>query len=267
MTLGFIGVVLGLTLWGAPAILHWADALGVPGLCDAAIHRLPLGGLELALAMAAIAIVATGRGLAAVHRARISARYARVDPYFGRHQAMGQYDVVVIPSDELVAVGGPGRQPQIIISEGLMAELTALELDAVIRHEAAHHRLRHRQYLVIAAVIDQVFGWIPLVRSSAVSLRIAVEEWADLASTGRSENRAAHLRSALERLASRGATSVERRSLERRIAALHARPSVGRRRSWWVGGRLLSGVVFAAIGGIALVFTLQMIDAVVRCRT
>ncbi len=267
ITLGFIGVVLGLTLWGAPAILHWVDALGVPGLCDAAIHRLPLGGLELALAMAAVAVAATGRGLAAVRRARMNAQFARVDPYFGQHHDRGHYEVVVIPTAEFVAVGVPGRQPQIIISEGLRAELTASELDAVIRHEVAHHRLHHRHYLVVATVIDQVFGWIPHVRSSTVSLRIAIEEWADDASTGGSEKRAADLRSALKHLASCGVTSVERRALERRIAALTPPPGIGLTRAPRPGGRLVSGAVFIAIGGIALVFALQMVDAVVRCRT
>ena len=265
MTLGFAGVVLGATLWGAPAILHWADALGVPGLCDAAVHRLPFGGLELAIPMSAVAIAIVGRAFSATRRARLNARRARVDPFFGRHRHMGGYDVVVIPSARLVAVGVPGVEPQIVLSEGLVAELTSIELDAVIRHEVAHHRLRHREYLMTAAVVDQVFGWIPPVRSSVVSLRDAVEEWADVESTGASHARVATLRSALHRLASRR-TSADRHAIERRIASLDSPGRTEDAGRPYVVGPWVPATALGALGVLALVFTFQLTDAVIRCR-
>ena len=265
MTLGFAGVVLGVTLWGAPAILHWADALGVPGLCDAAVHQLPFGGLELAIPMSAIAVALIGRAFSAARRARLNARHARVDPFFGRHRQIGGYDVVVIPSAQLVAVGVPGVEPQIVLSEGLVAELSAIELDAVIRHEVAHHRLRHRQYLVTAAVVDQVLGWIPLVRSSVVSLRDAVEEWADLESTGSSQARVATLRSALHRLASRR-TSADRYAIERRIASLDSNDRTEDAGRPYSIGPWVPAAALGALGVLALMFTFQLTDAVIRCR-
>ena len=265
MTLGFAGVVMGLMLWGAPAILHWADAAGVPGLCDAAVHRLPFGGLELAIPMTAIAIAVIGRAFTAARRAQLNARRARVDPFFGRHHQMGGYDVVVIPSAQLVAVGVPGVEPQIVLSEGLVAELTSNELDAVIRHEVAHHRLRHRPYLVTAAIIDQVFGWIPPVRSSAACLRNAVEEWADLESTGFSHARIATLRSALHRLASRR-TSADRHAIERRIASLDSYGRTEEAGRPYSVGPWVPAMLLGALGTLALVFTLQLTDAVIRCR-
>ncbi len=73
MTLGFVGVVLGLGLWGIPAVLHWAEAMGLPGLCDEVVHRLPLGGVELAIGTTAIAIVISGRALAAARHAHRNA--------------------------------------------------------------------------------------------------------------------------------------------------------------------------------------------------
>ena len=265
LTLGFVGVIGGLVLWGVPAILHWADSLGIPGLCDAAVHRLPFGGLELAVPMATIATVVISRAITAAGHARISAQRARVDPGFGRHLRMGDYDVVVIPSPKLVAVGVPGDEPQIVLSQGLVAELTSFELDAVIRHEVAHHRLRHRRYLVTAAVVDQVIGWLPPVRSSARSLRNAVEEWADLESTGASETRVATLRSALRRLASRRTTTTERASIERRIAILDSNRRAARPGPWrsvlsWVPAGALS-----LIGGGAFVLVVQSTNAIIRC--
>lgn len=266
MSVGFVGVVLGFVLWGAPAMLHWADALGVPGLCDEAVHRLPLGGLELAVAMLAIAVGVSGRALAAARHARRGARLARVDPYFGRHRRLGPYDVVVIPSPQLVAVGVPGDEPQIVLSEGLVAELSAIELDAVIRHEAAHHRLRHRQYVLTAAVIDHVLGWLPPVRASATSLRAAVEEWADLESTGTSEIRVARLRSALERLASRRTTTADRRAIQRRITSLGSHGGAASHRRSRAADPWIPVVALTGTSALALLFTLQIADAVVRCR-
>ena len=265
MTLGFASVVLGFTLWGAPAMLHWADALGVPGLCDAAVHQLPFGGLELAIPMSAIAIMVVGRAFSAARHARLGARRARVDPFFGRHRQMGGYDVVVIPSAQLVAVGVPGVEPQIVLSEGLVAELSSIELDAVIRHEVAHHRLRHRRYLFTAAVIDQVLGWIPPVRSSATCLRNAVEEWADLESTGSSHAHIATLCSALHRLASRR-TTADRQAIERRIASLDSNGRTEDAERQYSVGPWVPAVALGALGAIALVFTFQLTDAVIRCR-
>ena len=265
MMLGFIGVVLGLAAWGAPAILHLADAVGVPGLCDEAVHRLPLGGLELAIAAAAIAVAVTGRALAAVRRARLSAHRARVDPCFGRHRRVGRYDVVVIPSAQLVAVGVPGDRPQIVLSQGLVAALSPVEVDAVIRHEVAHHRLGHRQYLVTAAVMDQVFGWVPRVRSSTRSLRNAVEAWADLESTQSSEARTATLRSALERLATERTTTASRHSIERRIARLDFGDEIYSSRLRSVGA-WVPATALALIAAVALLSASQILDAVIRCR-
>ena len=264
VTLGFVGVILGLTLWGAPAMLHWADAVGVPGLCDDAIHQLPFGGLELAIPMNAIALAVIGRAFSATRRTRLSARRARVDPFFGHHRRMGGYDVVVIPSAQLVAVGIPGVEPQIVLSEGLVAELSSIELDAVIRHEVAHHRLRHRHYLFIASVIDQVFGWVPPVRSSTTCLRNAVEEWADVESTGSSHAQTATLRSALQRLASRK-TTVDRHSIERRIASLDSGRTEGPERPYSLG-QWVPSMALGALGAVALMSTLQLTDAIIRCR-
>lgn len=266
MTLGFVGVVLGFTLWGAPAMFHWADAVGIRGLCDVAIHRLPFGGLELAVPMSLIAIAVVGRACAAARRARLAVRRARVDPYFGRHRRIGGYDLVVIPGAQLVAVGVPGIEPQIVLSESLVAELTSIELTAVIRHEVAHHRLRHRQYLFTAAVVDQVFGWIPPVHASTVGLRNAVEEWADIESTRSSQARIATLRSALLCIASRRKTTIDLRSIERRIASLESNGQTEAARRRYSAERWLPAMVVGALGATALAVTFQLADAVTRCR-
>jgi len=216
--------------------------------------------------MSLIAIAMVGRACAAARRARLAAQRARVDPYFGRHRQIGRYDVVVIPSMQLVAVGVPGIEPQIVLSESLVAELTSIELDAVIRHEVAHHRLRHREYLLTAAVVDRVLGWIPPVHASAVGLRNAVEEWADIESTRSSQVRIATLRSALLRIASRGKTSIDHRSIERRIASLESSDQTEAEGRRYAVGRWLPTLALGALGTTALALTIQLADAIIRCR-
>ena len=267
LALGLVLTVAGFLLWGAPVLLHIADGWGFPGLCDDAIHQLPLGGLELAL----LAIVASGLILArlagALTRSIARRRDAWIDPFIGHHRHLSEFDVVVIPSTRLVAVGVPGSPPQIVISAGLVSVLEPQELDAVLRHEMAHHRLRHRNYLVLAAAVDHVFGWLPPVRLSTAALRRAVEESADLASTRRSPERVARLRSALVRLAEVHTTTAVRRDLERRIAVLAGpdardEPSPTRAAQVVVG---FGGAVAAA--SLVAAFSYEVFAAIGRCAT
>ena len=123
LALGLVLTLAGFLLWGAPIVLHLADGWGFPGLCDDAIHQLPLGGFEFALG----AMVAGGwiiaRLAGACAQANARSRAARIDPFIGYHRALSEFDVVVIPSTQLVAVGVPGSRPQIVLSQGLVSTL------------------------------------------------------------------------------------------------------------------------------------------------
>ncbi len=265
--LGLILTLGGFLLWGAPIVLHLADGWGLPGLCDDAIHQLPLGGLEFAL----IAIVAGGvilvRLTGALTRSALRSREAWVDPFIGKHRDLSEFDVVVIPSSQLVAVGVPSSPPQIVISEGLVSVLGPSELHAVLRHEIAHHRLRHRNYLLLAASVDHVFGWLPPVRSSTAILRRALEEWADLASTRRSPARVACLRSALARLADVHVTTAARRDIERRIAMLENADPRREARSTRTAGLVMGFGGAAAAASLLIAMSYEVFAAVGRCAT
>lgn len=267
IALGVTLTISGFLLWGAPVLLHIADGWGVPGLCDDAIHRLPLGGLEFAL----VAIVAGGlivaRLTGALTRSVSRSRDAWVDPFIGHHREVSEFDVVVIPSTRLVAVGVPGSRPQIVISEGLVSALEPRELDAVLRHEMAHHRLHHRNFLLLAAAVDHVFGWLPPVRLSTAALRDAVEEWADLASTRRSPERIARLRSALVRLADIHVTTAGRRALERRIVSLEGPDARDASRPARTAGVVMGFGGAVAAATLLLALSYEIFAAVGHCGT
>ena len=267
LALGLVLTVSGLLLWGAPAVLHVADGWGLPGLCDDAIHQLPLGGLEFALIAGVVAGLIVARLTGALARSAARRRDAWVDPFIGQHRGLSEFDVVVIPSSRLVAVGVPGSPPQIVISEGLVSVLDPSELDAVLRHEMAHHRLHHRNYLLLAAAVDHVFGWLPPVRSSTAALRRALEEWADLASTRRSPERVARLRSALARLADAHVTTAARRDIERRIAMLETADPRNEARSTRTAGMVMGFGGAVAVASLLLALSYEVFAAVGRCAT
>jgi Zn-dependent protease with chaperone function len=128
---------------------------------------------------ALLTIAILGFAVAAIRTGRRAVRHARIEPWLGRHIRGDGYELVVIPTTELVAFGVPGLVPQVVISEGLMVELEPARLDAVIGHELAHHRLRHRRYMLMAAIVDRTLGLLPFVRRSTDVLKESLEVWAD----------------------------------------------------------------------------------------
>lgn len=265
-----LGLVLGgLLLWGAPLVIHLLDGTGLPGFCDEAVHRLPLGGLTWAAVVLLIAGLAIARLGASVAVAVRRARSARIDPFIGRHRTLGEFDLVVVPSTRLFAHSIPGQSPQIVLSDGLVALLDEQQVSAVVRHEMAHHRLDHRRFLVVAAVVEQLLGWAPPVRRSVTALRANVELWADEASTG-SPRRARELSSALQRIGDVDLTTPVRQALGTRISTLlgQERQRLGR------APRHHSPRVAAAVAGLALVTLVfgfmgagELWSAIGRCAT
>ena len=104
LSTGLVATLSGSLLWAAPIVLHLADRWGLPGLCDGAIHELPLGGLEIALGALAAGVVLMSRLVGAFVRAMARSREARIDPFVGDHRPLSEFDVVVVASDRLLAV-------------------------------------------------------------------------------------------------------------------------------------------------------------------
>lgn len=257
-------VVTGLALWGVPALMHVVDGTGIDAFCDGAVHALPLGGVYVATAMLTIAAAVAVSLLRAAAAAIRGLRDARIHPYVGRHEQVGEFDVVVIPSTRLLACAVTGPDPQIVLSDELVDRLAPDEVTAVVRHEMAHHRLQHRQYLVLASAVERVLGWIPFVRSSTQSLREALEHWADDASTAGSPQRVDCLRSALVRIGAVDGTTPVRAAVGRRLTRLE-RPGPQRFASTGpvsLGTAMVSVVSVAALAAAAV---LQLFAVVGHC--
>jgi beta-lactamase regulating signal transducer with metallopeptidase domain len=163
-----------------------------------------------------------------------------VEQELGWHGTLGGHQLVVLPSEELVAFSTAGRPGQVVMSRGLITALSDDELAAVLRHEVAHVQHRHQRYLLLARVVERSLGLLPMVRRGVTALRCAVERWADEAAAGPRSSGRASVHAALLRVAELTAmpevaafTTPE--TVAERLEALRTAPA----RGLAVGQRLL----------------------------
>jgi hypothetical protein len=135
-----------------------------------------VGASTVALLLGCLLPVATWH---AVRRTRRLRAVALVDPWLGVHRTIEHAEVVVVPTEALVAVGVPGTRPQVVVSEGLVGAVAPRSLEAIIEHEVAHHTLRHDRYLLVAATVDGTVGRMGIGTRSTAMLRERIECWAD----------------------------------------------------------------------------------------
>ncbi len=188
-----------LVMAGPPAM----RALGfqpMADLCERLFGNLVAGGTAVGAAAAMAAVFVPALIVHRTIRAHRTYRVVRVEPGVGRHERLGAHDLVVLPSDRMVAFSLAGRPCQVVVSRGLVDALAAHEFVAVLRHELAHLRHRHQAHLLLAAGLDCGLGALPFVRRSTAAFRFALERWADEeAAAGAADGRAS-VHSALLRL-------------------------------------------------------------------
>jgi Zn-dependent protease with chaperone function len=189
--LSVVAVAGGAAVVEASALLYAAPVLaessGVPALaqlCRRMLGSLAPGGQVAGWMAATVALTLLALGAVGCTRARRAARQVRVERGLGRHDALGAHELVVLPTAHLVAVSVPPvdarpQRGQIVVSDGLVDALAPDELDAVLRHEAAHLEHGHHRHLLVASVVEHAFAWFPPARRSTAALRTALERWAD----------------------------------------------------------------------------------------
>ncbi len=179
LVLGGVSVYAGLVMTTLPPLLHFVQLEGLVGICDPVVHSLMIGGPFVGWGSAVLVVGMTFGALVAVRRSRRALARARIEPWWGEHSDRDGYELVVVPTQSLVALGVPGRSPQVVVSAGLVEELDSSRLQAVVAHEVAHLRLHHRLYLIVVAMVEHTVGALPLIRRSTTAVRNALEVWAD----------------------------------------------------------------------------------------
>lgn len=250
---------LAVLLYASPTVLR---AIGIPDLadvCERALGVLLPGGALLGWPAAVVAAALPLLIGAGAVRARRSQRAVHVEAWLGEHERFGGHALVVLPTDCVLAFCANGSTPQIVVSRGLVAALTPDELDAVLRHEAAHLEHRHQRFLLLASALEHGLAVLPFIRPSTAALRTALERWADEAAAGTSYASRAVLRRALlgvttAMVSPAVAAFSAADTVAERLAALNddaPRPSALRRAAAYAPGALFSATVLVTMGAWA----------------
>lgn len=184
-------------LYALPTVLRAAGVPALASACEKALGLYVPGGHAAGWAAAAAASTIASLAAVGLRRARRFQQAARAEPWLGEHHPFNGHDLVVLPSDCVLAVSVAGTPSQIIVSDGLVDALSQTQLDLVLRHEAAHLDLKHQRSLAVAAALDHGFAFWPPARRSTAALRLALERWADEEAVGAVPGRRRELHSAL----------------------------------------------------------------------
>jgi len=175
---------LGLALFALPTVLR---AVGVPALasmCERALGVLLPSSALVGWIAASGGVAMPVLAVVGIYRARRTYSVVRAEPWLGEHRRVGGHDLVVLPTDQLLAVSVDGAVPQVIVSRGLLNTFSDGEVSLILRHEAAHLDHGHQRLLVLATAVDHGLACFPPARASTSALRVALERWADEEAAG-----------------------------------------------------------------------------------
>ena len=194
---GALMLELSLVLYAIPTTLRAIGVHHLADMCERAIGAVLPGGAILGWPAAALAVALPIRFLLVGRRTRRLQTGAHVERCLGDHRTVGGYDLVVLPTDCVVAFSVCGTTSQVVISQGLVEVLRPEEVEAVVRHEAAHLHHRHQRLLLLAGALESTLPLGRMVRRSTAALRTGLERWADEFAAGEAGSSRAVLRRAL----------------------------------------------------------------------
>jgi hypothetical protein len=194
---GALMLELSLVLYAIPTTLRALGVHHLADMCERAIGAVLPGGAILGWPAAALAVAFPIRFLLVGRRTRRLRAGARIEPCLGHHRPVDGYDLVVLPTDHVVAFSVCGTTSQVVISQGLLHALRPEEVEAVVRHEAAHLDHGHQRLLLLAGSLEHTLPLGRIVRRSTAALRTGLERWADELAAGHAGSSRAVLRRAL----------------------------------------------------------------------
>ncbi|MDE0805278.1 MAG: M48 family metalloprotease [Acidimicrobiales bacterium] len=198
LSLGLVCVMAALATSATIGALHAVTRVAD----DPATHLAP-EGIVGACVSAILLTLMLIRGATIALRARRVRRDARAEGWLGEHRNDGSHDLVVLPTERLFAYSVDGRDPQIVVSQGLRRMLDDDFYGFVIDHERAHLRAGHRRSLLIATVVEGLLPFFPFASQSSMALRVAVERAADEDAAGEEPARRRRLANDMVRVSSR----------------------------------------------------------------
>jgi hypothetical protein len=176
---GLALVEAGLLLWATPALLDLMGAADLALICRRMLGGLLPGGGLSGAGPGVLALAIVWLGARGSWRVRAVQRRLRVERWLGAHQPREDFDLVVVPTAELVAYTVAGCPPQVVLSHGLLQAVDSEVVEAITAHEAVHVRRRHYRFLLGVGAVEAAFGWYrPAARGSQL-IRFMLERWSD----------------------------------------------------------------------------------------
>lgn len=114
-----------------------------------------------AIALTCVSVITAGR---------LSARWLK------EIRSAGATSAELVRTDVPVALAIPGRRGGVVVSHGLLRNLSPAQRQVVFHHEGSHLRHRHHRYLALSALGA---GLLPPLRPLNQRLRFLIERWAD----------------------------------------------------------------------------------------
>ena len=241
IVLGLAAVTSGLTVSVVVGMVHLAAGASLWSYDG---HLAP-GGFAASVVSAALLITLASRVAGAIARARLAACHVGAEDGLGQHFSHDDHEVVVVPTDRIVAYAVERPRRQVVISEGLCSRVDHTVIGFVIDHERAHIRRGHRRFLLVAAATEAVFDRVPWIVRSTLALRLTVERVADEDAAG---TNMAHRRRAVAGLRSLSQEDGESASEALAFRArLLAKPARGPSRIEAVAGSGLASVALVVV--------------------
>lgn len=197
LAVGMLVLASGLVLTAGSVAARAHDAAD---LCHRVVGSGTAGHLLLAFAAGAGALALAWRARTSARRSARGRRALQVEPWLGQHVRGEEHDLVILPTDALIAYAVPGPPDQVVVSTGLLGTLEDAELQAVLAHERSHLLHRHVHHRAIASNLRAVLGWLPGIARSCRELELATERWADEDAAPGGAHRAALTRALLKAL-------------------------------------------------------------------
>lgn len=169
-----------LLLRAAPTLLRAGGVVWLATACERVLRPLVAGGPAVGWVAGVGAVALPAAAFVQWRRARRLRARLVGDLWLGEPKVVAGHPVVVMPIDRPLAASVEHRGAlSIVVSDGLLRVLGEAQVEAVVRHEAAHLRHGHQRLLSVTTVAEGVLRWLPPVPRSAGTVRLAVERWAD----------------------------------------------------------------------------------------
>ena len=174
---GAIAFEAGLLLLALPTLLRAAGVSQLTATCNMLLGHLAPGPAPMGWLAAGLAVVLPSRVIVVWRHTRDASITCSIEPGLGHHRTFRGHELVILPTARVVAYSvQSAKRSQIVVTQGVVDQLTSEELVAVLAHEHAHLHHAHQRRLVLASLLEGTFA--PL-RRCTTELRLALERWAD----------------------------------------------------------------------------------------